>query len=210
MDVKEKILIVIDLLSKKYPDATCALIYNSPLQLLICARLSAQCTDKRVNLVTPALFSRFQNIEDFALADVDEVASYIKPCGLYKVKSQSIVQMCRRIIERFNGRIPKDMKNLSSLPGIGRKTANLVLGEIYGKPGIIVDTHFARVTKRLGFHKLKNPEKIEYIMKEIVPENESIAFCHRVVWHGREICRARRPLCQYCTLKEVCSYYNGL
>lgn len=210
MNIEKKIKKTIKLLSAQYPKAICSLNYSSPLQFLICARLSAHCTDKMVNLVTPALFSKFQTIEDFAAANITELQKYIKPCGLYKVKSQSIIQMCKEIINRFDGEIPKNIKSLSSLPGIGRKTANLFLGEIYAKPGIIVDTHFSRVTKRLGFHNLNDPVKIEYIMKDIVPEEESIKFCHRVVWHGREVCKARKPLCETCILKEICNYFSSI
>ena len=197
---------IISTLKETYPDATCALIYSSPLQLLIAARLSAQCTDKRVNMVTPDLFARFKCAKDFANADKEEVEAIIKPCGLYKTKAKSIIGICRKIVSDFNDEVPSKMEDLTSLPGIGRKTANLVRGEIFGKPGIIVDTHFSRVTSRLGFHKLKNPVKIEKEMKEIIPEEESLKFCHRIVIHGRNICKARKPLCEECPLKKMCDY----
>lgn len=197
---------IILILKETYPDATCALVYSSPLQLLIAARLSAQCTDKRVNMITPELFSKFKCAKDFANAAEEEVEAIIKPCGLYKTKAKNIIGMCRKIVSDFNGEVPSKMEDLTSLPGIGRKTANLVRGEIFGKPGIIVDTHFSRVTSRIGFHNLKDPVKIEKEMKEIIPEEETLKFCHRIVIHGRNICKARKPLCEKCPLKKMCDY----
>ncbi len=206
--MNSKIELVIKLLKNEYPQTACSLNYNSPLELLICTRLSAHCTDARVNLVSPTLFSAFKNAEDFAKADPLEVEKYVKSCGLYKVKSKNIVDMCKKINSCFNGKIPNNQTDLESLPGIGRKSANLILGEIYRKPGIIVDTHFIRVTNRLGFHDSKNPIKIEKIMKKIVPEKESLDFCHRTVIHGRTICKARKPLCKACVLNSLCNYYK--
>ncbi len=197
---------IISTLKKTYPDATCALIYSSPLQLLIAARLSAQCTDKRVNIVTPELFDKFKCAKDFANATEEEVEAIIKPCGLYKTKARNIIGMCKKIISDFNGEVPSKMEDLTSLPGIGRKTANLIRGEIFGKPGIIVDTHVTRVTSRLGFHNLKNPVRIEKELKKIIPEEETLKFCHRIVIHGRNICKARKPLCEECPLKKMCDY----
>lgn len=197
---------IISTLKETYPDATCALIYSSPLQLLIAARLSAQCTDKRVNTVTPELFDKFKCAKDFANATEEEVEAIIKPCGLYKTKARNIIGMCKKIISDFNGEVPSRMEDLTSLPGIGRKTANLIRGEIFGKPGIIVDTHVTRVTSRLGFHNLKNPVKIEKELKKIIPEEETLKFCHRIVIHGRNICKARKPLCEECPLKKMCNY----
>lgn len=207
MKTNNKILEVIHLLKKEYPLANCALKYNSPLQLLISARLSAQCTDKKVNSVTPILFSKFKCAEDFAKADLEEIKSIIKPCGLYKIKSQNIIDMCKKLISDYKGIVPDNMQDLTSLPGIGRKTANLVRVQVYNKPGIIVDTHFSRITNRIGFHKLKDPVKIEFLMKNIVPPEESIEFCHRLVMHGREICKARNPLCNKCILNHLCDYF---
>lgn len=197
---------IISTLKETYPNATYALVYSSPLQLLIAARLSAQCTDKRVNMITPELFARFKCAKDFANAAKEEVEAIIKPCGLYKTKARSIIEICKKIISDFNGEVPSKMEDLTSLPGIGRKTANLVRGEIFGKPGIIVDTHFSRVTGRIGFHNLKNPTKIEKEMKKIIPEEETLKFCHRIVIHGRNICKARKPLCEECPLKKMCNY----
>ena len=208
MNEKIKAKKVISALKKEYPNAKCALNYSSPLELLIAARLSAQCTDKRVNLTTPELFSKFKSAKDFANAENSEVEKIVKPCGLYKTKSKSITQACKKIIKDFEGKVPEKMEDLTSLSGIGRKTANLVRAEIYGKPGIIVDTHFSRITKRLGFHNLKDPEKIEKEMKKIIPEIEQTKFCHMIVTHGRKICTAKKPLCEKCTLKNLCKYYT--
>ena len=207
MKTNDKILEVIRLLKKEYPVANCSLVYHSPLQLLIAARLSAQCTDKKVNSVTNELFSKFKCAEDFAQADLNEIVRIIKPCGLYKIKSQNIIDMCKKILSDYNGTVPHTMQDLTSLPGIGRKTANLVLSEVYNKPGIIVDTHFSRITNRIGFHKLKDPIKIEFLMRDIVPIEESVGFCHRIVMHGREICKARNPLCNKCIINHLCDYF---
>mgnify|MGYP004526782961 FL=1 len=203
--------LAVDALKIEYPNAICSLTYNSPVQMLIATRLSAQCTDARVNTVTPALFKRFPTAFDFANADVKEVEEYICPCGLYKTKSRDIINMCRQIIERYNGEVPDTMEDLTSLPGVGRKTANLVLGDIFGKPAVVVDTHFIRITRRLGFHDTKDPFKIETIMRSVLPENESNDFCHRVVIHGRNVCTAKNPKCEKCCMKEFCksSAYSG-
>lgn len=208
MDNKNKIQEVILILENEYPSPECTLNYNSPIQLIIAARLSAQCTDARVNLVTPKLFSLFKDIEDFANADLSVIEECIKSCGFYKVKSQNIVDMCKKLISDFNGKIPDNIDDLTTLPGIGRKTANLILAEVYGIPGIIVDTHFSRVTRRLGFHNLKDPTKIELVMKNIVPQEKSNDFCHRMVEHGRKICKAQKPLCEKCVLNGLCSEYR--
>jgi endonuclease III len=210
MESRDKVLLCIDILKNEYPDAKCSLIYNTPIEMLIATRLSAQCTDLRVNAVTPALFERFKNVYDFANADIHEIEEYICPCGLYKTKAKDIIEMCRKIISDFNGQVPDTMDGLTSLSGVGRKTANLVLGDIYGKPAIVVDTHFIRVTRRLGFHTSKDPLKIEEIMKDIIPEAESNLFCHRVVLFGRAVCVARAPKCSQCKLRSICKYFKML
>ncbi|MBR2578868.1 MAG: endonuclease III [Clostridia bacterium] len=207
MDQTSKAKIVVEKLEKMYPDATCSLNYSSALQLLIATRLSAQCTDARVNIVTPALFDRFKSAEDFAEANPEEIAEYIHSCGFFRTKSKDIVDMCKIIVSEFDGEVPSNMEDLTSLPGVGRKTANLVLGIVYGKPGIVVDTHFSRVTNRLGFHNTKNPEKIEKIMLELIPPEVSQKFGHQLVTHGRNICKAVKPKCEQCDLKSECDYY---
>lgn len=166
--------------------------------------LSAQCTDVRVNLVTGKLFETFTSCSEFANADISAVEDLIKTCGLFKTKSKNIVNMCKKLESDFGGKIPDTMEALTTLPGVGRKTANLILGEIYHKPAIIVDTHFSRVTRRLGLHNFKNPVKIETSMRQILPENESTEFCHRIVTHGRRVCAAKSPKCGDCCLSFLC------
>ncbi len=205
MDPKEKAISAVALLKKEYPDAICSLVYTDPLQLLIATRLAAQCTDKRVNLVTPALFERYPTAEAFAAADIYDVETYIQSCGLYKTKAKDIVNMCRKLLLDYDGRVPDSIEALTTLPGVGRKTANLVVGDIFGKPAVVVDTHCIRITGRLGFHHLKDAVKIEKILKELLPPEESNDFCHRIVLHGRAVCTARNPRCEMCCLKDICS-----
>ena len=209
MNDKEKALRAVLLLEKDYPEAVCSLVYEDPLQLLIATRLAAQCTDKRVNMVTPALFERFSDVYAFAAASAEEVENYIKSCGLYKTKARDIVEMCRMICEKFGGRVPDTIEELTMLPGVGRKTANLVLGDIYGKPAVVVDTHCIRITGRLGFHNIKDPYKIEMILKDLLPSEKSNDFCHRLVLHGRAVCDARKPKCEVCCMREICSFYKN-
>ncbi len=206
MTNQERANIAIKKLKKEYPDTKCTLIYSTSLQLLVAARLSAQCTDARVNKVTPKLFSIFETVDDFANSSFEKIETYIHSCGLYTTKSRDIVNMCKKIISHFEGEIPETLEELMSLPGIGRKTANLFLSEIHGKPAVIVDTHFIRVTSRLGFHSSKNPLKIEKIMIKLLPKSESTAFCHRILAHGRLICIAHSPRCGKCCLQEICKY----
>ena len=191
-------------LEKLYPDAICSLNYSDPFQLLVATRLAAQCTDARVNIVTPALFSRFPNAESCAKAEVAEVEELIKSCGLYKTKAKDIVALSRAIVEKFGGKVPDNMEDLTSLPGIGRKTANLVMGDVYGQPAVVTDTHFIRMCNRLGFVDTKQPEKVERIMRELLDPAESNDFCHRTVLHGREVCTARKAFCEKCILADIC------
>lgn len=191
-------------LEKEYPDAVCSLVYSDPLQLLIATRLAAQCTDARVNIVTPALFERFKSVEDFANAEVTEVEEYIKSCGLYKTKAKDIVAMAKMLCDEFDGKVPDTIEQLTKLPGIGRKTANLVVGDIFGKPAVVVDTHCIRITKRLGLHSIKDAKKIEFILRELLPPDKSNDFCHRLVLHGRAVCDARKPLCEKCCMSDFC------
>ncbi|MGN0487830.1 MAG: endonuclease III [Ruminococcus sp.] len=204
MTKKQIALMAVDALKQEYPEAVCSLTYEDPLQLLIATRLAAQCTDARVNIVTPALFERFPTVDDFANATYEEVAEYIKSCGLYKTKSRDIVEMAKALNENFGGKVPDNIDDLISLPGIGRKTANLVVGDIYGKPAVVVDTHCIRITKRLGLHTLKDQKKIEFELRKLLPPEESNDFCHRLVLHGRAVCDARKPKCEECCMKDFC------
>lgn len=204
MTKKQIAQMAVDALKKEYPDAICSLQYTDPLQLLIATRLAAQCTDARVNMVTPKLFERFPTVDDFAQATADEVAEYIKSCGLYKTKSRDIVEMAKMLKEKFGGVVPDNIDDLITLPGIGRKTANLIVGDIFGKPAVVVDTHCIRITRRLGLHKLKDQKKIEFELRKLLPPEESNDFCHRLVLHGRAVCDARKPKCDICCMKEFC------
>lgn len=195
---------VLELLEAAYPIAECQLRYSAPHELLIATRLSAQCTDKRVNMVTPALFSRFRSVDDFADADVDEVSEYIKSCGLYKTKAADIVNMCVMLRDKFGGKVPDTIEELTSLPGVGRKTANLILGDIFGKPAVVTDTHVIRITGLLGLCDSKDPYKVEQQLRALLPPEQSNDFCHRIVLHGRAVCVARRPRCGECVLNKVC------
>ena len=204
MTKKDIALKAINALKLKYPDAICSLIYSDPFELLVATRLSAQCTDARVNMVTPALFDRFKGIDAFADADVEEVGEYIKSCGLYKTKAKDLVKMAQQLREHYNSRVPDTIEELTKLSGVGRKTANLIVGDVYHKPAIVVDTHCIRITRRLGLHNEKDAGKIEKILKSILPPEESNDFCHRLVLFGREICTARSPKCDTCPLNDFC------
>lgn len=204
MTKKQIALKAIDALKKEYPDAICSLTYDDPLQLLIATRLAAQCTDARVNMVTPALFERFKNAEDFANATYDEVAEYIKTCGLYKTKSKDLVELGKMLVSDYKGQVPDSLDELIKLPGIGRKTANLVMGDIFKKPAVVVDTHCIRITRRLGLHNEKDAKKIEFILRDLLPQDESNDFCHRIVLHGRAVCTARKAMCDNCCMSEFC------
>ena len=204
MTKKQIALQAVEALKKEYPDAVCSLEYTDPLQLLISTRLAAQCTDARVNMVTPALFERFKTVDDFAESTADEVAEYIKSCGLYKTKSRDIVAMAQMLRDEFGGVVPDNIDDLTKLPGIGRKTANLVCGDIFGKPAVVVDTHCIRITRRLGLHELKDQKKIEFALRKLLPPEESNDFCHRLVLHGRAVCQARKPMCEDCCMNGFC------
>ena len=204
MTKKERALRAVEILKARYPDAICSLTYETPFQLLVAVRLSAQCTDARVNLVTPALFERYKTMQDFAEADVSEVEKYIHSCGFYKSKAQSIVGMAQKILDEFGGVVPDNIEDLITLPGVGRKTANLIVGDVYGKEAIVVDTHCIRITNRIGLVAEKDPKKIEFALKKLVPPNEGSDFCHRIVLFGRDVCSARKPKCSECAMSEVC------
>lgn len=208
MNKKEKVFKIISLLKSEYPDVKCALVYQKPHELLIATRLSAQCTDKRVNMVTPTMFERFPSIEAFANAQVSEIEEYIKSCGLYKTKAKDISEMCAILHEKYNDIVPDTIEELTKLPGVGRKTANLICGDLYGKPALVCDTHVIRLTNRLGLTDSKDAAKVEKQLAEIVPPEEGLMLCHRLVWHGRLVCNARKPECERCCLKTICSYAN--
>ena len=207
---KEKALLAVETLKKEYPDAECSLEYTDPLQLLIATRLAAQCTDARVNMVTPKLFDTYKDVNAFANAKVEDIEEIIRSCGFYHTKSRDIIAMCTTLRDKFGGKVPDNMDDLVSLQGVGRKTANLVLGDIFGKPAIVVDTHCIRITGKLGFHNSKNATKIEKILREILPPEESNNFCHRLVLHGRAVCKARNPECDKCCMREFCPSCQGL
>lgn len=191
-------------LKKEYPAVKCALTYEKPHELLIAVRLSAQCTDKRVNLVTPALFERFPSIEAFADAEVSDVEEKIKSCGLFHTKAQDIVEMCRMLRDIYGGKVPDTIEELVKLPGVGRKTANLIVGDLYGKPAIVCDTHVIRLTNRLGLSEGKDAARVEKQLRELIPPDEGLMLCHRLVWHGRGVCAARSPKCAECVLNDIC------
>lgn len=195
---------IIRIFEDEYRDADCTLDYKSPLQLLIATQLAAQCTDARVNQVTPALFERYKTVQDFAVADEAELSEYIRSTGFFRNKTKNIIACCKKLISDFGGEVPQTMDELLTLPGVGRKTANLVLGDIFGIPGIVVDTHAGRLSRRMGFTKNTDPFKVEKDLLEIIPPEKQMQFCHQLVFHGRKYCDARKPKCTDCPLKEVC------
>lgn len=209
MDRKERAIAAVAALKEAYPDAVCALRYEKDYELMIAVRLSAQCTDARVNQVTPKLFERFPTLESFAEADVTEVEEYVKSCGFYRHKARDIVLACQMLRDVCGGTVPDSMDALLKLPGVGRKTANLLLGDIYRKPAVVCDTHCIRITNKLGLAKGKEPEKVERQLWEVLPPEESSDFCHRIVLHGRAVCTARSPKCGECCLAGICESFTG-
>ena len=208
--MKEKVTAIIDILKKQYPDALCALHYQKDYELMIAVRLSAQCTDARVNMITPALFKAYPTLEAMAAADIADVERYIHSCGFYRQKAKDIVLACQMLIEKHGGKVPGTMEELLLLPGVGRKTANLLLGDLYGVPGSVVcDTHCIRICGRLGLSQGKEPEKVERQLRAVLPPEESSDFCHRIVLFGRDICTARKPACERCPLAPLCKEMNG-
>jgi len=207
--MKQKVQAIIEGLKQQYPDALCALHYQKDYELMIAVRLSAQCTDARVNLVTPALFESYPTLEAMANASISDVEGYIHPCGFYRQKAKDIVLACQMLLEKHSGKVPDTMEDLLKLPGVGRKTANLLLGDLYGIPGSVVcDTHCIRISGRLGLSKGKEPEKVEQQLRAILPPEESGDFCHRIVLFGRDICTARSPKCEVCPLSMHCNEWN--
>ena len=208
MRTKQQVSEIVRLLEEAYPLAECTLDYKKDYELLFSVRLAAQCTDARVNEITPALFARFPTLESFAGADAGEVESYVRSCGFYRAKAHDIVGAAQMIMRDFGGRVPGNMDDLLKLPGVGRKTANLILGDIFKVPGsTVVDTHCIRISNRLGLvDDLKDPVKIEQELRRQLPPDKSSDFCHRIVLHGRAVCTARRPDCESCTLRRVCQF----
>lgn len=207
MTKKERAAQAIRLLKQKYPNAKCSLTYEKPHELLIATRLSAQCTDARVNIVTKDLFAKFKSIDDFADADVSEIEKIVKPCGLYKTKAKSIKEMCIQLRDKFDYKVPDTIEELTSLSGVGRKTANLIVGDIYSKPAIVTDTHCIRICGRIGLTKNTEPFKVEQDLRKIIPPDEGNDFCHRLVLFGREACKARGERCEECELSDICQYF---
>ncbi len=204
MTLKERALAAVAALKKEYPDALCSLTAKNALELLIATRLSAQCTDARVNLVTPALFEKYPTMEAFAEADVLDIENLIRSCGFYHTKAREIKDMCRMMLDEFDGKVPDNIEDLTRLPGIGRKTANIICGDIYGKPAVAADTHCIRLSNRIGLVDTKDPYKVEMQLMELLPPEESNNFCHRCVLHGRAVCTARKAKCELCVLSGCC------
>lgn len=204
MTKKERALNAIEVLKKEYPDAICSLNASNPFELLVAVRLSAQCTDARVNIVTPALFEKYKTLDDYCNADVKDIEKIIHSCGFYKSKAESIIDMAKGVRDRFGGTVPDNIEDLTTLNGVGRKTANLIVGDVYGKESIVVDTHMIRIANRIGLVTEKDPKKIEFALKKIVPANEGSDFCHRIVLFGRDICSARKPKCDICPMEFNC------
>lgn len=204
--MEEKVAAIIEILKDRYPAALCALHYDKDYELMISVRLSAQCTDARVNQVTPALFAAYPTLEAMANADIGDVENYVRSCGFYKHKARDIVLACQMLLRDFGGKVPDNMESLLRLPGVGRKTANLLLGDIYGVPGSVVcDTHCIRICGRLGLTTGKEPEKVEQQLRRLLPPEESSDFCHRLVLFGRDVCTARSPRCGECPLSMYCT-----
>lgn len=206
MTEKQRAVLAVEALKKEYPDAICSLTYTEPLQLLIATRLSAQCTDARVNMVTPALFERFPTLNAFCDGPVEDIEEIIRSCGLYKTKARDIYAMCNKLRSDYNSVVPDTVEELTKLPGVGRKTANLVVGDIYHKPAVVTDTHCIRICGRLGLSEGKDPLKVEKQLRAVLPMDEANDFCHRLVLHGRAVCDARKPKCEICCMREFCKY----
>jgi endonuclease-3 len=204
MKPTEKVVKVLDILEKEYPDARVTLDFKDPLQLLIATILAAQCTDERVNIVTKDLFKKYRRAADFAGADPQTLEEEIRSTGFYHNKAKSILACCRTIIDQFNGQVPRTLEELTSLPGVGRKTANIILGNAYGQQAIAVDTHVKRVTHRLGWAKPDDPDKIEFELMEVIPPQRWTTACHQLVFHGRNVCTAKNPQCRTCPVNNLC------
>ena len=211
MRTPEQVSEIVRLLLAEYPEASCTLDWGKDYELLFSVRLAAQCTDERVNKITPALFERFPTLESFARADVSEVEEYVRSCGFYRAKARDIVACAQVLLEKHGGELPRTMEELTALPGVGRKTANLILGDVFHVPGsTVVDTHCIRLSNRLGLvDDLKDPVKIEAALREILPPERSSDFCHCIVLHGRAVCDARKPACERCCVRHLCRHFSG-
>ena len=205
MTKKELARASVDALKTEYPDALCSLTASNPLELLIATRLSAQCTDARVNLVTPALFEKYPTLDDYCNADVQDIEAIIHSCGFYHGKARDIIAMAQKIKSDFGGKVPNSIEDLTSLQGVGRKTANLIMGDVYKQPAVVCDTHLIRIANRLGLVSTKDPVKVEFALKKLLPPEESNDFCHRAVLHGRAVCTARKAYCEKCCLNGFCN-----
>ena len=205
MTKKELARFSVDALKTEYPDALCSLTASNPLELLIATRLSAQCTDARVNLVTPALFEKYPTLDDYCNADVKDIEAIIHSCGFYHGKARDIIAMAQKIKSDFGGKVPDTIADLTSLQGVGRKTANLIMGDVYKQPAVVCDTHLIRIANRLGLVSTKDPVKVEIALKKLLPPEESNDFCHRAVLHGRAVCTARKAYCEKCCLNGFCN-----
>ena len=205
-DLKKRVKEIIKILSKEIPDSRIALRFSNPLELLIATILSAQCTDVKVNQVTVDLFEKYHTVKDYAEANLAKLEEEIRPTGFYRNKARSIQKCCQELVKRFGGEVPKTLEELVTLPGVGRKTANVILGNAFGVPGIAVDTHVRRVSQRIGLTKNDDPVKIEFDLMEIVPKEEWSHFSNLLIWHGRKTCTAKKPLCGICPIRKRCDY----
>lgn len=207
-ELKKKVKKISKILFETYPEATCSLDYKEPYQLMIATIMAAQCTDERVNMVTKELFQKYRSVEDFAGANPEELEQDIKSTGFYRNKAKNIIASCQKLLKEHNGKVPNNMEELIALPGVGRKTANVILSNIYDTPGVIVDTHCKRLSNRMGLTEQEDPEKIEYELMEIIPKKDWAKFSNNLVYHGRAVCDARKPRCEICPVTKHCNYYN--
>jgi endonuclease-3 len=204
MESKRNVIKVLNILEKQYPDARVTLDFQNPLQLLIATILAAQCTDERVNQVTKKLFKKYRNAQDYAQADLEELEEEIRPTGFYHQKARSIIECCQMLLQKFRGQVPHSIEELTSLPGVGRKTANILLGNAFGQQAIAVDTHVKRLAYRLGWTKSTDPDKIELDLQKLIPQQRWTQSCHQLVFHGRQVCLAKKPLCSSCPVSHLC------
>lgn len=204
MEFKRNVIKVLNILEKEYPDARVTLDFQNPLQLLIATILAAQCTDERVNRVTKKLFKKYRNAQDYAQADLKELEEEIRPTGFYHQKARSIIECCQMLLQKFRGQVPQSIEELTSLPGVGRKTANILLGNAFGQQAIAVDTHVKRLAYRLGWTKSTDPDKIELDLQKLIPQQRWTQSCHQLVFHGRKVCLAKKPLCSSCPVSPLC------